>query len=640
MLLLFICLKSSLCRQGGKGFLIPASANEVIHLGLPGVTSSELESKTFGKDMLSNGETWLANNPGGLETKKDDQVLRTLDLHGVRGGCALNEASPMQSSGSLREKLSDGKLHQELRWLEVGTWAIPPTASGARSTRSYLSESHWTIAMWIKLPFHNLRRRRRLYSNDWPVAIGCLFFSFAVISSNNPASKTQEHDLSSSNPPAAVKPLVNIMSLLKAESYTPGERDFLARPEKEEVNGNEERAEISVAPTLTAEQETKLWRKIHLQLIPIIAVMQYWCEEPWIYSGSSLSAFIGNAKLEGLMTQLNLTGNKYNIALMMYFIPHCLFEIPSKWLPGIMRLASFLASRTTSQCGIQRAFSGFVTSLINSMNGYGGLEAWSWIFIMAGIATMLAGFIAALVMVDYPSTAKFLTAEERSFVIQKRGSGSTQDEDHHAAQQVWAAFTDWQVWALATILLSVGVPAIVILSFAHYSDKLKLRWPFIFVAQLIALTGYSINISDAPSHVKYFGLCLCLIGSSGSPGTVTWLANNLGGKYKRGVGIALQLAVVSLAGVISSMIFRIQDRPRYLLGNVLEIMFLGVGLVTVPITVLAYKHINAQRDREELINQQQGVRTDPKEGDKPMGDRAPSFRSQRAKNLHAETQSS
>jgi hypothetical protein len=70
------------------------------------------------------------------------------------------------------------------------------------------------------------------------------------------------------------------------------------------------------------------------------------------------------------------------------------------------------------------------------------------------------------VMVDYPSTAKFLTEEQRSFVIQKRrgsfnvtsslpplmmtvhtGRDTVQDQDdgQHAARQVWEAFTDWQV---------------------------------------------------------------------------------------------------------------------------------------------------------------------------------------------------
>jgi hypothetical protein len=65
-------------------------------------------------------------------------------------------------------------------------------------------------------------------------------------------------------------------------------------------------------------------------------------------------------------------------------------------------------------------------------------------------------------MVDYPSTAKFLTAEERAFVIQRQRMSKVpflgslmenvcvvregaKDEGHHVSRQVWAAFTDWQV---------------------------------------------------------------------------------------------------------------------------------------------------------------------------------------------------
>ncbi|PSR77859.1 hypothetical protein PHLCEN_2v7680 [Hermanssonia centrifuga] len=56
---------------------------------------------------------------------------------------------------------------------------------------------------------------------------------------------------------------------------------------------------------LTPEQEKKLYRKIDYRLMPILTLM-YLC--------SFLDR--GNAKLQGLTTQLNLTGNKYNIALM------------------------------------------------------------------------------------------------------------------------------------------------------------------------------------------------------------------------------------------------------------------------------------------------------------------------------------
>ncbi|KAJ7495975.1 MFS general substrate transporter [Mycena galericulata] len=75
-------------------------------------------------------------------------------------------------------------------------------------------------------------------------------------------------------------------------------------------------------PTLTTEEERKLWRKIDLRLMPILSLM---------YLLSFLDrGNIGNARLQGLDTQLNLTGNKFNIALTMYFIPYCIFEFPAK----------------------------------------------------------------------------------------------------------------------------------------------------------------------------------------------------------------------------------------------------------------------------------------------------------------------
>ncbi|KIJ06519.1 hypothetical protein PAXINDRAFT_20294 [Paxillus involutus ATCC 200175] len=110
--------------------------------------------------------------------------------------------------------------------------------------------------------------------------------------------------------------------------------------QEKELHGGEEGTEHSVAPALTEAQETKLWRRIDLRLIPIITLMYLFC--------SMDRGNIGNAKLDGLMTQLNLTGDKFNIALMMYFIPYSLLEFPSnlviqvirpsRWVPGIVVL--------------------------------------------------------------------------------------------------------------------------------------------------------------------------------------------------------------------------------------------------------------------------------------------------------------
>jgi hypothetical protein len=67
--------------------------------------------------------------------------------------------------------------------------------------------------------------------------------------------------------------------------------------------------------------------------------------------------------------------------------------------------------------------------------------------------------------------------------------------------------------------------AITLLAFAHYSDKLKIRSPFIFAGLTMSFIGLSINISTAPDGVKYFGTFLIVVGNYAAvPGMISWYA--------------------------------------------------------------------------------------------------------------------
>ncbi|KAJ7739084.1 MFS general substrate transporter [Mycena maculata] len=465
-------------------------------------------------------------------------------------------------------------------------------------------------------------------------------------------------------------------------------------------------------PTLSTEEERKLWRKIDLKLVPILTLM---------YLASFLDrGNIGNAKLDGLETQLNLVGNEYNIALTMFFIPYCLFECPanlvlkrfrpSKWLPSItlvwgivMTLMGFVKTYPQlvgvriclgvaeaglfpgvvyylslwyprhmlqlriglfySAASMAGAFSGLLAYGIDFMNGTRGLLGWSWIFILEGIATVCVGILAFFVLVDFPSTAGFLTLEERSFVVwrKKYDNSSVGEEEHFEKRHLVQAFTDWQVWLhilvyfsivgplygitlfLPTIIKSFGhsVPVsqlltvppyvfatIVLLNSAYWSDRIKKRSPFILAGLFMCLIGFSINISNAPSGVKYFGVFFCVGGAySAFPGVVAWLGNNLSGQYKRGVGMALHIGIGNFSGAIASNIYRSQDEPRYLVGHGCELMFVGIGLITLPIVVLMYKRINARRDEAAAALLERGeINMYTRKELREMGDRAPDFR--------------
>ncbi|KAJ7160895.1 MFS general substrate transporter [Mycena filopes] len=465
-------------------------------------------------------------------------------------------------------------------------------------------------------------------------------------------------------------------------------------------------------PTLDEAQERKLWRKVDLRLMPILSLMYLFS---FLDRGN-----IGNARLDGLQDQLNLTGNKYNIALTMYFIPYCLFECPanlvlkrfrpSKWLPGITvvwgtimtlmglvktypQLVGVRVCLGVAEAGLfpgvvyflslwyprhmlqwriglffgaaslAGAFSGLLAYGINFMSGTQGLEGWSWIFILEGIATVGVGILAFFVLVDFPSTAGFLTLEERSYIVwrKKFDNSSVGEEEHFEMRHLVSALLDWQVWLHILIYMSVIGPlygitlflptiistfghdvptpqlltvpcyvfaTILLFTFAYWSDRTQRRSPFIFGGLLMLLVGFAINISNAPSGVKYFGTYLVVGASYASfPGVVAWLGNNLSGQYKRGVGMALHIGIGNFRRAIASNIYRSGDKPRYLVGHGCELMFVGIGLICVPIAVIAYTRINKQRDEVARRMRESGEKHlyTPKEL-REMGDRAPDFR--------------
>lgn len=87
------------------------------------------------------------------------------------------------------------------------------------------------------------------------------------------------------------------------------------------------------------------------------------------------------------------------------------------------------------------------------MDGVGGLAGWRWIFILEGILTVVVAFIAPFAIHDSPETAKFLTEQERAFVIHSLRIQNSADsremvlnQDKFHVKYVIDAFKDWQIW--------------------------------------------------------------------------------------------------------------------------------------------------------------------------------------------------
>ena len=183
---------------------------------------------------------------------------------------------------------------------------------------------------------------------------------------------------------------------------------------------------------------------------------------------------IANANVFGLSQELHLlTGNKYNTALVIFFVPYIIFEIPSNillkklkpriWLsicmfgfgfvtimqglvhsystllttrfflglfetgmfPGAFYLIGMWYRRHEAQrrytfffssTTLAGAFGGLLASAIGKMDGMHGYKGWRWIFILEGTLTCVVSFFFFFLLPNFPEEAKWLSEDERAYV--------------------------------------------------------------------------------------------------------------------------------------------------------------------------------------------------------------------------------
>jgi MFS family permease len=185
----------------------------------------------------------------------------------------------------------------------------------------------------------------------------------------------------------------------------------------------------------------------------------------------------------GLPKDLNMTGEQPSIALTVFFVPYVLFEVPSNlclkrfnphiWLPacisafgivmlcqgfvqsygglivtrfflglaeaGIFPASFYLISFWYRRDEAQKrftiywssvlaagSFGGLLASAITNMDGIRGLSDWRWVFILEGILSIIVAIIAFVTVTDFPTEAKWLTPEEKEFIVAKTHA----DEPH------------------------------------------------------------------------------------------------------------------------------------------------------------------------------------------------------------------
>ncbi|KAL1957653.1 hypothetical protein VTO42DRAFT_5630 [Malbranchea cinnamomea] len=241
-----------------------------------------------------------------------------------------------------------------------------------------------------------------------------------------------------------------------------GTGDVESSPSSHASNG------VDDSPKLENTTERRLMAKIDLHIVPVLCVLY-------------LLAFldrvnISNARIFDMEKDLGLEGMQFNTALVIFFVPYVIFEIPSNillkklrphvWLslcmfcfglvtmlqgfvqnysallttrfflglfesgmfPGCFYLMSMWYKRTEAQkrysfffssTTLAGAFGGLLASAIGKMHGMRGYLGWRWIFILEGLLTCVVSIIWFFAISDFPEEVKWLTDEERAFLKAK-----------------------------------------------------------------------------------------------------------------------------------------------------------------------------------------------------------------------------
>ncbi|CEL07812.1 hypothetical protein ASPCAL10966 [Aspergillus calidoustus] len=245
-------------------------------------------------------------------------------------------------------------------------------------------------------------------------------------------------------------------------------------------------------------EERALVKRIDWHVLPVLCV---------VFALSLLDRTnISSAYIAGMAQDLELSvGARYNIALLLFFVPYALFELPSNlvirrigariWLSGliiawgvcvlgmgfvrhwvplaILRIllgafeaglfpgAVFLISSWYRTYETARRVSIFyMASLFAS--GFGGIiayglsliragdgiyrQGWRWIFIIEGAVTIAAGFIAIFTLGQFPEKASWLSSrEKRTALTRIANQHGGREYEHITVKQSLVYLMDWKL---------------------------------------------------------------------------------------------------------------------------------------------------------------------------------------------------
>ncbi|KAI1109336.1 MFS transporter [Nemania sp. NC0429] len=299
------------------------------------------------------------------------------------------------------------------------------------------------------------------------------------------------------------------------------------------------------------------------------------------------------------------------------------------------RLAIFYAASN-----IANAFSGLLAFGVFQIKSNLVDHPWRWLFIIEGTLTILFAIFVFFQLPKSAAEARFLNEEEKALAYHRIhvDSSSVVNEEFNLRESL-VIFKRPSTYGFLLIEIALGVPiqsvslflpqivqrivqdtvkvnlytvapnitgAVTLLILAFSSDLLRIRFPFICLGFALSFIGFIIYaaIDDIENQLQlaYYATFMMTWGTS-APSVIlsTWYNNNVAHEGQRLTLTSVGVPLANLMGLVSSNVFRDQDKPKYAPAIITTASFGGFGFIVAACLGLYMTLDNRRRNRRQGV---------------------------------------
>ncbi|KAI0287115.1 MFS general substrate transporter [Russula brevipes] len=393
-------------------------------------------------------------------------------------------------------------------------------------------------------------------------------------------------------------------------------------------------------------ESLRIRRKIDRHILPLMCILN------WIQYMDKTT--LGNSAILGIQKATHLTTNQYNWLGTVFYISYFAFEFPQslalqrfpvgKWMSlnaviwgialcchaactnfaglfaarfvlgmcegsttaGFMIVSSMFYTRRehTARVGYWILING-IAQIIAGVISFGslhihtpGFESWQWFMVITGALTLVTAISFFLLFPDSPTTAWFLTPDERVKAVQRIKENQTGVENKQfKEEQMIEALMDSKTWLFSLFAVSAGIPnsltnqlQIIVLSFGFNAVHTVLLVSVIGIVGIVAILAGVTIVSYIPNSRAWVGIAFIIpnligvflvnllpwhekiglllavwmqgIGVTSPVLALAWMSQTVAGHTKRITMTAVMLSAQCLGNALGPFMWRAKYKPR------------------------------------------------------------------------------